>query len=182
MRGSPFVFAAVAAVVLSAAGLVVLKLLLPPAAAPPPVEEVAPAAPEDRPAVEDPAQREAEAHRAAVAERRRLALEEATRGRAAPRAVDRKRLGAAMRSVSVTMYTTSWCPVCTRARAFLRSRGVPFVERDVERDAEARRIMLRLNPNAGVPTIDVEGQILLGFSPRELAGAIESAARRRQSL
>jgi glutaredoxin len=32
----------------------------------------------------------------------------------------------------VLVYTTSWCPVCTRLRACLNRHAVPFEERDVE--------------------------------------------------
>ena len=33
----------------------------------------------------------------------------------------------------VELYTTSWCPWCKKARAFFRSRGIPFVEYDIEK-------------------------------------------------
>ncbi|MBN1473031.1 MAG: glutaredoxin family protein, partial [Syntrophaceae bacterium] len=37
----------------------------------------------------------------------------------------------------VILYTTSWCPYCTKARNFFLSRNIPFTEYDVEKDREA---------------------------------------------
>jgi hypothetical protein len=42
----------------------------------------------------------------------------------------------------VTLYTTEWCGVCQRAKAFFRQNGVPFHEWDVEKPITAR-------PNSG---------------------------------
>lgn len=75
----------------------------------------------------------------------------------------------------VILYTTSWCPACKRARAYLHARDVDFVEKDVERDRAALEEMLRKSGGArGVPVIDVRGTILRGFA----RGAIERALRR----
>jgi glutaredoxin 3 len=71
-------------------------------------------------------------------------------------------------SADVVVYGASWCGACRQAEAYLRSRGVPFVEKDVERDPGAQQEMMRkataqgLRPT-GIPVIDVRGRILLGF-------------------
>ena len=36
----------------------------------------------------------------------------------------------------VTVYSASWCGVCKQAKAFLREEGIPFVDKDVEKDHE----------------------------------------------
>ncbi|HMI85600.1 MAG TPA: glutaredoxin domain-containing protein [Polyangiaceae bacterium] len=88
-------------------------------------------------------------------------------------------LRAAMRRVSVTMYSTEWCPVCTRARTWLRANGVSFEERDVDKSESARRTQLALNPKGGVPTIDIDGEVLIGFGAPHMQGALRRAAERR---
>jgi len=71
-------------------------------------------------------------------------------------------------SADVVVYGASWCGACRQAEAYLRSRGVPFVEKDVERDPGAQAEMMQkatsqgLRPT-GIPVIDVRGRILLGF-------------------
>lgn len=79
---------------------------------------------------------------------------------------------------TVTIYTTSWCGVCRKAKAFLSSRGVPFLERDVEKDAgaevelQARAAAAGLMPQ-GVPVIDVAGELMMGFDARALEALLE---------
>ena len=82
-------------------------------------------------------------------------------------------------SSDVTIYMASWCGACRSAAAYLRSRHVPFAERDIEKDSEANGEMLRKARAAGkspsgVPVIDFHGHIILGFDRDELARLIES--------
>lgn len=70
----------------------------------------------------------------------------------------------------VIIYGASWCGACRSAAAYLRQRGIPFVERDIERDPAARSEMQAKARAAGVrptgiPVIDVRGTILTGFDP-----------------
>lgn len=74
-----------------------------------------------------------------------------------PRAVRKKGPG-------VVLYTTSWCTYCAKARAYLRSRGIPFVDYDVEKDKEAARRRKRLYRKQGVPLAVINGRKILGFS------------------
>ena len=74
----------------------------------------------------------------------------------------------------VIIYTTSWCPACTRARKYLDSRGVSYTEKDVERSKSDLQEMLQKSGGArGVPVIDIHGKVIQGFSQaavdRELA-------------
>lgn len=73
----------------------------------------------------------------------------------------------------VVVYGTAWCGACAQARSWLKQRGVPFVERDIEQDgraaAEMRGKMKRAGiPFGGVPVIDVGGRLVLGFDAGQL--------------
>jgi len=81
--------------------------------------------------------------------------------------------------VSITVYSTSWCPSCRAAKAWLANHHQAFFERDIEQDPEAKVRMHKLNPAGGVPTINVEDEILVGFDAPSLDRAIDTAARRR---
>ncbi len=77
----------------------------------------------------------------------------------------------------VVIYGASWCGVCRRAEAYFREKGVPFVERDIEREPGAREEMMRKAQAAGVstngiPVIDVRGTILAGFDPSAIDRAL----------
>jgi glutaredoxin len=83
--------------------------------------------------------------------------------------------------VEVVMYTTSWCGVCARARHWFQLRGIPFEERDVERDPYARSRHRRLNPRGSVPTLDIEGRIIVGYDGALYRETIDRAAARHRS-
>ena len=71
---------------------------------------------------------------------------------------------------------------CKSARAYLDARGIHYTELDVELSPSARTLRDRLNPKRTVPTIDVEGQVLIGFSSERLDKMIDNAARKHAQL
>lgn len=55
---------------------------------------------------------------------------------------------------SVTVYSTGWCPYCSRLRAQLSDAGVPFTEIDVDADEAAAAFVESVNGgNRVVPTV-----------------------------
>jgi glutaredoxin len=74
----------------------------------------------------------------------------------------------------VTLYTTRSCGYCKRTREYLRRRGIPFIDHDVETSAAGRDGYWRLN-GRGVPIILVGNQRLDGFDEQRLAQMLKSA-------
>jgi glutaredoxin 3 len=62
------------------------------------------------------------------------------------------------------MYTTAWCGYCTRAKALLEDRGIPYEEISMDGDLEFRRKLLDLTGRWTVPQILVDGQPIGGFT------------------
>jgi len=62
----------------------------------------------------------------------------------------------------VTLYTTEWCGVCKRAKAFLTQNGVPFREWDVEKTEYGAAKFKQLG-GSGVPLITVGSEKMMGF-------------------
>jgi glutaredoxin 3 len=91
----------------------------------------------------------------------------------------RRELETAMHRVSIRVYSAQWCPHCTEAKAWLTANRYAYTELDVEASDSNRRAQRVLNPRGGVPTIDVEGEVLVGFGASHLDGAIRRAAQRR---
>jgi glutaredoxin len=83
--------------------------------------------------------------------------------------------------VSITVYVTSWCPHCKRARRWLERNGIAHTVLDVGKSDAAKRAMRKVNPRGGVPTFVVDGRVMVGFSPSGLRRVIGQAAARRQS-
>lgn len=83
---------------------------------------------------------------------------------------------------SVIVYKASWCGACKSAAAYLRSRHVQFIEKDVEKEPGASEEMQRkaqakgLRPR-GVPVIDFRGEIMLGFDQARLSDLIDRYAK-----
>jgi len=61
-----------------------------------------------------------------------------------------------MANETITMYTTTFCPDCRRAKSFLKERGVAFREINIEDDESAEEIVLQANRGKRkVPTFAV---------------------------
>lgn len=63
----------------------------------------------------------------------------------------------------VVIYTTSYCPFCTRAKNLLRSKGVAFQEIDVSDDDAKRQWLVKTTGMRTVPQIFVNEQALGGY-------------------
>ncbi len=69
----------------------------------------------------------------------------------------------------VTIYSTPTCVYCNMTKAFFKENNVQYEEKDVSRDVAARSEMVEKSNQLGVPVIDVDGQILIGFDKRGLS-------------
>lgn len=72
----------------------------------------------------------------------------------------------------ITIYTTFWCGDCRRTKSFLKERGVPFREVDIEKSPEAEELVLRVNDGRRVvPTLEVDGRYFANspFDPYKLS-------------
>ncbi len=77
--------------------------------------------------------------------------------------------------MSVKVYSTTSCPWCTVAKNYLSSKNVKFEEVDVNRNREAAMEMVRKSGQRGVPVLDINGDIIVGFDQN----AIDNALRKQ---
>lgn len=70
-------------------------------------------------------------------------------------------------SAKVRMFTTQWCGYCKKARNYLRKRGTPFEDLDIEHSHSAKLEYDRLGGH-GVPVILVGRQRMNGFDEEEM--------------
>lgn len=84
----------------------------------------------------------------------------------------------ALQRVAITVYLTSWCPACKAARRWLHENHIAYREVDVDHSAAADLELRAINPKRTIPTFNIEGTVLVGFSPRDIRAAIAQAARR----
>ena len=75
--------------------------------------------------------------------------------------------------MAVKIYTTPACSHCTTAKQYLREQGVRFTEYNVARDERRAEEMYKKSKQMGVPVIDVNGKVLVGFSKGDLERALK---------
>lgn len=69
----------------------------------------------------------------------------------------------------VKIYTTPTCPYCKMAKDFMKEHNVEFQELNVAVDEAARNEMVEKSGQLGVPVIDADGKIMVGFNKSKLA-------------
>jgi len=74
----------------------------------------------------------------------------------------------------VVVYSTSWCGFCKMAKDYLDSKGIAYVDKDIEADQAAyNELMGKIEGNyMGVPVLDVKGTIILGFDRPKIDAAL----------
>ena len=68
----------------------------------------------------------------------------------------------------VTIYTTPSCVYCRMAKQFFQENSVNYEEKNVATDTEARDAMITKSGQMGVPVIEVDGKIVIGFDQPRL--------------
>lgn len=68
----------------------------------------------------------------------------------------------------VRVFSTQTCPWCEKTKEFLKKNNIPFEAIDVTHDEKAKEEMIGLSKQMGVPVIDIDGKIIVGFDQPEL--------------
>lgn len=72
----------------------------------------------------------------------------------------------------VIIYSTPSCVYCNAAKAFFKEKNVAYTEHNVAADAERRKEMIEKSGQMGVPVIDIDGQLIVGFNKPVVAKAL----------
>jgi glutaredoxin 3 len=64
----------------------------------------------------------------------------------------------------IKVYSTPACPYCVTLKEFLKDKGFEFEDIDVVHDDAAREDMVKKSGQMGVPVIEIDGQIIVGFN------------------
>lgn len=74
---------------------------------------------------------------------------------------------------NVKVYSTESCPWCVKVKAFLKENKIAFEDINVGEDAEALQEMVEKSGQRGVPVIDVNGTIIVGFDKDAIKAALK---------
>ncbi|MBM3254906.1 MAG: NrdH-redoxin [Candidatus Omnitrophica bacterium] len=72
----------------------------------------------------------------------------------------------------VTVYSTTTCSYCIRAKQFLNENNIIFENFDVSADQEKAQEMIQKSGQMGVPVLDIDGQIIVGFDKEGIKKAL----------
>ena len=73
---------------------------------------------------------------------------------------------------NVIIYSTSHCPYCIKLKDFLKENNVKYVEYNVEEDKDKANEMVEKSGQMGVPVIDIDGTVIVGFDKQAVAKAL----------
>ena len=73
---------------------------------------------------------------------------------------------------NVKVYGTATCPWCIRAKQFLKENNVDFQNIDVSSDEKAVEELKQKSGQMGVPVLDIEGEIIVGFDKEKIKLAL----------
>lgn len=75
--------------------------------------------------------------------------------------------------IKVKVYSTPTCPYCAMAKDFLSKHGVDFEDIDVASDREAATYIVEKSGQMGVPIIEIDGKIIVGFDRDAISKALK---------
>jgi glutaredoxin 3 len=68
----------------------------------------------------------------------------------------------------VKIYTTPTCIFCAMTKEYLKQKGILFEEVDVSKDEMAAQEMIEKSGQMGVPVIEIDGKIVIGFDKERI--------------
>ncbi|MBU3110105.1 glutaredoxin family protein [Clostridium lacusfryxellense] len=74
----------------------------------------------------------------------------------------------------IKVYSTPSCPWCTITKDYLRSKNFAFEDVDVSKNREAAMEMIKKSGQRGVPVIDINGKIIVGFDQARIDKLMKS--------
>ena len=72
----------------------------------------------------------------------------------------------------VKVYSTPTCPYCIRAKQFLKDNNIEFEDINVSTNQEKAQEMIEKTGQMGVPVLDIDGEIIVGFDKDAISKAL----------
>jgi len=69
---------------------------------------------------------------------------------------------------NIKIYSTPTCPWCKKAKQYLDEKEIKYESIDVSLNQEAQKEMIDKSGQMGVPVIDIDGKIIVGFDKEEI--------------
>jgi len=76
----------------------------------------------------------------------------------------------------VTVYSATWCAFCHAAKDYLDKKGVAYTDKDVDSDRSIAEEAMRVSGQTGIPVLNINGQIIIGFDRPRIDAALAATA------
>lgn len=76
---------------------------------------------------------------------------------------------------SVTIYSAPWCAFCHAAKEYFDKLGVKYTDHDIEQDPKYAEESVKKSGQMGIPVIDIDGTIIVGFDRTKIDQALKKA-------
>ncbi len=73
---------------------------------------------------------------------------------------------------TVFIYSTPTCHYCNMAKDFFKQNNIAYTEYNVATDLAKRKEMVEKSGQMGVPVIEIDGKLSVGFDEAELKSAL----------
>jgi glutaredoxin-like YruB-family protein len=80
--------------------------------------------------------------------------------------------------MEIKVYSTETCPWCVRLKEYLKSKKIDFKEIDVSEDENALNEMMEKSGQMGVPQIEINGKMIVGFDKEAIDQEIVKLKRK----
>ncbi len=74
--------------------------------------------------------------------------------------------------MKVTVYSTPTCPYCHQAKDYFKENNIEFTDHNVAEDQEKAQEMVKKSGQMGVPVLDIDGTIIVGFDKPKVNEAL----------
>lgn len=68
----------------------------------------------------------------------------------------------------VRIFSTPTCVYCTTLKEYLKNKNIEFEDIDVSKDEKALNEMVEKSNQMGVPVVDIDGEIIIGFDKNKI--------------
>lgn len=72
----------------------------------------------------------------------------------------------------IRIFSTPACPYCFTLKEYLKDRKIEFEDIDVSKDREKLEEMVKKSGQMGVPVVDIDGEIVIGFDKEKISSLL----------
>ena len=70
--------------------------------------------------------------------------------------------------MNITLFKTALCPWCHKTEEFFKKYKIKYKAIDVGKDHKGAQEMIKKSGQQGVPVIDIDGKIIVGYDELQL--------------